>query len=110
MIETSGIPVLKGIVMEKVHIYIEKEIVIENKNLILTRDEQSNEEIVKKELERFKVIHEKTIEGLNNLKENSEALDNKEEAEIFKAHLLMVKDPMMTKKIEEHIEKKQIYS
>lgn len=95
MIVLSGIPVYKGIEVAPAFLHQEAELIIST-----TRIEPHQ---VDETLNRFEVIHKKAIKELEALKDKAEASNQKEAAEIFDAHLMMVDDPMLNGKIREFI-------
>lgn len=99
MIEFSGIPVLKNIVTAPVYKYQEIELKIKKRDIEKTEDDTRRNELIQEEHQRFDEIHKKAVNELNVLMKKAEAEESNEDAEIFKAHLFMVNDPMMLKKI-----------
>lgn len=96
MIELSGIPVYKSIIIAPVYVYREVEIIIERKKI--------SENEIAEELNRFEEVHKKAIKELTQLRNKVVEKNQKEEIEIFDAHLMMADDPMMTGKIKTRIQ------
>ncbi len=91
----KGISASPGIYIGKVYLYLDD-------NIQVPKYEIENED-VEQELERFHVAAEKAGDEIRDLQEQTNSTMGTEESRMLDSHLLMLKDPEFTKKIEQNL-------